>query len=38
MFRLINWLAYLILSIFVLGGVGLVILMYCIVYLIIERR
>ena len=38
MFRLINWLEYLILSIFVLCGVGLVILMYCIVYLIIERR
>ena len=38
MFKLMNWLEYLITSIFILCGIGLVLLMYCIIYLIIERR
>lgn len=38
MFKLIDWLKYLMLSLFMLGGIGLVLLMYCIIYLIIERR
>ena len=38
MFKLMHWLEYLIISIFMLGGIGLVLFMYCIIYLIIERR
>ena len=38
MSKLMNWLEYLIISIFILCGIGLILLMYCIIYLIIERR
>ena len=38
MFKLMDWLRYLILSLFILGGIGLVLFIYRIIYLIIERR
>lgn len=38
MLKFTDWLIYLIISLFMLGGIGLVLFIYCIIYLIIERR